>query len=584
MWLFLFLLLLLKGYAEGKTFVVSQDGSGTKCSVQEPCSLQEALNQASNNGEVDDILIMPGTIRAGTAFFILDSDGIRLQPASQGEVILEGGGADSSVQTQIFSYQGGGSVTIRNITFRKGKIPTDDGGAVKITSSGTGIKKVVIEGCQFLSNSAGRGGAVFINAPSAEVSIQDSTFQNNSSSNSGGAIYLRAKKVVLQRNSFEGNSTSDKTQGKGGAVNLSASQEADIYRNKFVGNTAGDGGGIYGSEGSRVSVINNIFTGNSSGSRGGGIYWSVSNGNLGIINNTLYSNGGDQSAKTKKGGGIYLSLGGGSAKAYIYNNILWSNSASEGGSDGDDLFVSSTAGGSVSIYGNVHGASPEDVVVSGVAPDRGSNKTADPAFKDPPQDLDLKPTSSAIDAGRSLPSASGFNAPEEDYAGTQRNIDGDGNGVAEKDAGAYEFGFVVSVKKSGNGFATVESKQVPIYCGTNCSAKVSKGISVTLEVKLDSSSEFRGWGGDCSFCGTSSACTLGSIDSDKTCEVNLYYKGGGTLERPSGCGARSEGGCGGREERAQGSYRAVADGFLLLVIPLFIGIRNALRTSLRKKA
>ena len=567
----------------GATFVVSGTGSGSECSETNPCSLQEALNQAAGNGEPDTIQILPGVIRVTATFTISDNDGIIIQPFSGTKPIIDGD-EDGTATTfrQIFIYTGSGSVTLRNIIFRNGRDSTADGGAVEIT--GSGINSVLIEGCEFLNNEGRNGGAVYINAPNADVIIQDSKFTNNQSKASpstGGAVSVTAQTLTLRRNTFDSNSTQSKGAGdNGGSVYINVTGNVTIEKNIIKNNLAGNGGAIYGkgnTGGSKVTLVNNLIYGNSANFNGGGIYWKVGNGKIGLINNTVTMNGGDTTYPTDNGGGVYISLEGSNAEAIVYNNIIHGNNAD---TNGQEVYITeSVVSLGTDVQNNLFSSTANAFYDRGNTTPPASNKRQDPAgFKDSgAEDFDLVSTSPAIDLGDD-PTGTGFSLPSEDFEGTRRSIDGDGDGTGQIDAGAYEFGFEILVSKTGTGFATVVSTSPSslIYCGNNCTNKFDKGIDVTLQVQDLVDTEFQGWGGDCAPCGTSTTCTLTSLSSNKTCSVQLAYVGSPSQEA-QGCG----GGGGGNEE--QGCQSVWANQLLLMILlPLILTFRTLMRT-LRKR-
>jgi hypothetical protein len=66
---------------------------------------------------------------------------------------------------------------------------------------------------------------------------------------------------------------------------------------------------------------------------------------------------------------------------------------------------------------------------------QNGNISADPKFKNNTSNFRLRPTSPAIDTGTN----SAPNLPSKDLSGQPRIVDGDGNGTATIDMGAYEF-------------------------------------------------------------------------------------------------------------------------------------------------
>jgi len=73
--------------------------------------------------------------------------------------------------------------------------------------------------------------------------------------------------------------------------------------------------------------------------------------------------------------------------------------------------------------------------------------------------------------------------------------------------------YTLTVTKAGSGSGTVTSSPAGINCGSDCSEPYNQGTKITLKVKADPGSSFKGWSGGCT--GTSSSCKL-MITSDQT--------------------------------------------------------------------
>ncbi len=73
--------------------------------------------------------------------------------------------------------------------------------------------------------------------------------------------------------------------------------------------------------------------------------------------------------------------------------------------------------------------------------------------------------------------------------------------------------YTLTVLKAGSGTGTVTSSPAGINCGSDCSEPYNQGAKITLKVKADPGSTFKGWSGGCT--GTSSSCKL-TMTSDQT--------------------------------------------------------------------
>jgi predicted outer membrane repeat protein len=170
------------------------------------------------------------------------------------------------------------TLVFQNSTFT-GNSATDDGGALYVNGSYTGMAEINLTNCVVSNNSATTGGGIYADATesgTALVGITGSAFTNNRSlgdggtiPGNGGAIYSLSAVAGVQSSTFTGNSAG----GNGGAIYDSGSSltltSLLVNQNTAV---AGSGGGIY-SEGpvsltlTNVNVLQNV-----SRASGGGIH------------------------------------------------------------------------------------------------------------------------------------------------------------------------------------------------------------------------------------------------------------------------------------------------------------------------
>jgi parallel beta-helix repeat protein len=207
---------------------------------------------------------------------------------------------------------------------------------------------------------------------------------------------------------IEGNTVQDNQTG----IALSNAQ-TPIVRNNFVAGNRADGVNVAGY--SDADIIQNVIVSNT----GNGIYWQVPAGRRGprVLNNTIFAN---------VGSGIYAD--GYGTNALIMNNIVMGTPALTLGSTG-------TTNPPVIQYNDFY--SRTGAVYSGLATNItgvAGNLSTNPLFTcEPSGDLHLLAPSPCVDAGTndSLLSA--------DFDGNARVLDGNTNGVAVVDLGAYEF-------------------------------------------------------------------------------------------------------------------------------------------------
>ncbi|MEQ9359117.1 DUF4114 domain-containing protein [Coleofasciculus chthonoplastes] len=243
----------------------------------------------------------------------------------------EGGGAIyarwGSTLTVIGSKFEGNSTSAIG---QSGKKTERGGGAIALGSIGT----TVVKDSEFINNTGVSGGA--INTLLGDLTVENSTFTNNSSTDAGGAIYTDGASKTPD----------NKTSGK-----------IEIRNSRFDGNTGvGEGGGLflYVYDGDTVivedsTIINNQVTENAKGAAvGGGI--RQGNGVFILRNTTLANN-----QSEKQGGGLWI--GGSISDVTIDNSIFYGNRAES--ADGE-----SGLGGAITLS---NGSSPTKITNTTIA-------------------------------------------------------------------------------------------------------------------------------------------------------------------------------------------------------------------------
>ncbi|RMG03519.1 MAG: DUF5123 domain-containing protein, partial [Nitrospirae bacterium] len=313
---------------------------------------------------------------------------------------------------------------------------------------------MTIEDCTFSGNTANDdGGGAYVLTYSGTVSLTNNTFSDNAAVNRGGGayVYTESGTASLTNNTFNDNGAGY----GGGAYVYTESGTASLTNNTFSDNDAGYGGGARVSvETGTVSLTNNTFSDNYA-NNGGGADVFAETGPASLTNNTFYSN-----TATNYGGGFYGFLESNSATLQVYNNIIYQNTASAGGNDGDDVYVLSdgnhdTTGSFVELFNNdlsgnavfdeASDPNPgngilesEDLYISDTDNyTYGVNIQSDPLFVDPANgDFHLQSTSPCIDVGEnSAPSI-----PTTDFEGDPRII----NGTVDMGADEYRAASVVT--------------------------------------------------------------------------------------------------------------------------------------------
>jgi hypothetical protein len=262
----------------------------------------------------------------------------------------------------------------------------------------------------------------------------------------GGGVAVLASAAVISDNVVSGNEADF-----GGGLHIDGGSPR-IARNTITGNTAGAGGGIdaYVVSGTPPLITANAIRQNSA-QYGGGLELAGPGAPV-VSNNLILGN-------TASGGG-QAGLGGGAdayySGAHLVNNTVAGNGARRGGGVAvvaigaprvaSNIFLdndASAAGGALDLEapGAVVQANIFHLNTGGTCGGASawlcadpSNLETDPLLVDPAgSDHRPRPGSPAIDTGHSA------GAPPDDARGQRRPLDGDRDGIAAHDRGAYEY-------------------------------------------------------------------------------------------------------------------------------------------------
>ncbi len=290
-----------------------------------------------------------------------------------------------------------------------GTTPDDEGGGMLITSASPTLRNLIISS-NWAGNGAGLYDASAWNAPS-KPTLTDITFYNNFATGDGGGMYDDGLSApALTDVLFTDNEAS--TGGGGGLKEVGTGSLNNVT---FRVNQAAAGGGL--ENWGKANVTNATFWGNYAAQPGAG--GAIANGfaaQLVLTNVTVNGN-----ATPSDGGGMESDS---FSAASITNSIFWG--------DGGEF---TNAGGGVSVsYSVIQGGCtsyPPTTCGSG-------NLLTDPRLGalanngGYTQTMALQAGSSAIDTGTNS------GCPATDQRGRPRNADGDQDGSAGCDIGAYE--------------------------------------------------------------------------------------------------------------------------------------------------
>mgnify|MGYP003887653503 CR=1 FL=1 len=182
-------------------------------------SIQEAIRNVSNG---DTITVCPGEHQVNLNFERNRQVTIAGYNADPTTTVLTGGG------TGRILYLEYGNLTITNLTFKDGNGQSASGGAISAYQPrGLHLDNVIFEG-----NQATNGGAISFKTgnPSytPQMTVLNSTFSDNGSTDVGGAIYLDIDKYKASAAIAGSSFSSNETLNYGGAVGLVGDTETTL--------------------------------------------------------------------------------------------------------------------------------------------------------------------------------------------------------------------------------------------------------------------------------------------------------------------------------------------------------------------
>ncbi len=373
---------------------------------------------------------------------IYNDDGsvtVSISALSANSATTNGGGAfvtsagvlnvsNSSFSGNMAGFDGGGISSDGTVTLDNVRVIDNSAG-----QNGAGIantRSLTLQQVSVTQNDAGQDGGGLWNSGIGNATISDTSVTENTSGRDGGGVHNSGSAALT----FTGSTISDGAAAeKGGGLYQSSLGSVSIVNATVSGNMATDGGGIYSTRG--LSFSNSTLSTNTATNNGGGI--DNNGGAVSFASATVYAN----TAGVTGGGIINESVFG----AFSLKNTIVARNLINGNPPSADVDVSGVQFNSIgnNLIGNrgsvtsfIDGAKGDVIGVAG--------NEVDPLLG-PLQD----------NGGPTLTHALLFGSPARD-AGTNvgvlgtdqrgfaRIFDGDGDGLATVDIGAFESGFVVN--------------------------------------------------------------------------------------------------------------------------------------------
>lgn len=369
------------------------------------------------------------------------------------------------------------SPTLQTVTFTGNSASAGGGGMFN-----SGTTNTILRNVNFFNNSAYYAGGGISNSSSG-LMLENVLFSNNSSPNKGGGMSNSKSSPTLKNVTFF-----DNTADYGGGIYNYNQSSPSLTNITFSGNSADFGGGVYNNNFSNPTLTNVTFSGNSANQIGGGInndgWCDALLTNVTFSNNHASNFGGGMSNYTSNptlinvtfyensataGGGIYNNN---YSSPRLTNTIVWGNTPDQIYSieNSSPIIEYSDIQGGFVGDGNIEA----DPLLGGLEDNGGFTLTHA-----------LSPSSPAIDVGNSEV------CPIVDQRAYSRPIDGDNDGVAICDMGAYEYNsfpaiFTLTLDVVGSGSVVANPEKTDYYYGD----------VVTLTAIADSDWVFNGWVGD----------------------------------------------------------------------------------------
>lgn len=396
------------------------------------CTLRAAIQEA-------DARPVPATIQLGEGAYVLALQGAgesNLQ-VRRGRLVIRGAGAartiiDGGQIDRVLAVYSPGSLEISGVTIRNGRARGGQSGPQGggIANEGT----LTLIGVVVSGNAATFGGGIGNNG--GTLTLRDTQVIDNTASTGGGLIN-NGKATVAASTFARNRATGGGSGSTGGGIDNRHTGVIEIADSTLLENTAENSGGGMSSTGT-ATLVGSTVAYNRATNTGGGL--SNNNGTLSVTNSTISGNASRVAGGLQTQGGTPASL----YSVTVYNNGDLGISAAGPLTIANSIVADSTSvrncAGRAQITSLGHNLESGSLC--------GFTQPTDPVDTDPllgPLGDNGGPTlthalladSPAIDRGTAA--GNGQEAcPARDQRGSARPIDGDGDGDARCDIGAFE--------------------------------------------------------------------------------------------------------------------------------------------------
>jgi hypothetical protein len=495
----------------------SQAGGGATINVNSTadvfddgfCSLPEAVQAANGNAAVDTCAAGTGadTVNVPAGTYVLQSEldiftDMQIVGVGAGSTILSTDG-----NNRVFSIvsKGTPTVDISDLTVRDGFEGDADGGGIYASATDLTLTNVHV-----LNNEANDvGGGIYNNF--GTLTLIDSVVSDNLATQKGGGIYHNGDSKSGVTLTITDSTISDNIAQKGAGL-LNSSGGVQITGSTFSGNDASQQGGALLNTGESMFIVNSTISGNTAGDNGGaGIF---NRAPVNVTNVTITGN-------TASGGGDGINNDN---DAQVKNTIIAGN--------GDN-----NCGGSMPVTSLGHNLEEADTCNLTSLGDQPDTEPALGVLADnggPTLTHALLRASPAIDA------TGNADCPLNDQRGVARPQDGDDDGSAVCDIGAFEL--EAAAPPTPTATQPAEGGAVSVTVSDD-SPEVGDSVDISVDVTDEDGNPVAG--AECSFEITDQPgddavleAETATTDEDGTATVGLGVGNTpGTIEVTADCGA-----------------------------------------------